>query len=169
MNESSKVTRRELLRWAGWFGFINAVLYTLIGLRYLAVFGMPAGVPAKIYLVCVYLTHFVLLGMLPLMVLATLAALAMPAKRLVMPLAVLVTSVTLALFVLDTNIFAQYRFHLSALTVVIFEPLTWVLAGMVLLVALVFESVLATATWPRFRTRSTTRWAATCWRSRPAR
>lgn len=153
MNESSKVTRRELLRWAGWFGFINAVLYTLIGLRYLAVFGMPAGVPAKIYLVCIYLTHFVLLGMLPLMVLATLAALAMPAKRLVMPLAVLVTSVTLALFVLDTNIFAQYRFHLSALTVVIFEPLTWVLAGMVLLVALVFESVLATATWPRFSVR----------------
>ena len=46
MNESSQVTRRELLRWAGWFGFINAVLYTLIGLRYLAVFGMPAGVPA---------------------------------------------------------------------------------------------------------------------------
>ena len=43
--------------------------------------------------------------------------------------------------------------YLSALTVVIFEPLTWVLAGTVLLVALVFESVLAGATWPRFSVR----------------
>ncbi len=153
MNESRKVMRRDLLRWAGWFGVINAVLYALIGLRYLVAFGIPAGIPATIYLVCVYLTHFALLGMLPLMVLTTTAALVLPAKRLTMAVAVLVTSVILALLVLDTNIFTQYRFHLSALTMVIFEPLTWVLAGTVLIVALVFESVLAGATWPRFSVR----------------
>ncbi len=28
---------------AGWFGVINAVLYALIGLRYLVAFGIPAG------------------------------------------------------------------------------------------------------------------------------
>ncbi len=43
MNESRKVMRRDLLRWASWFGVINAVLYALIGLRYLVAFGIPAG------------------------------------------------------------------------------------------------------------------------------
>jgi len=55
--------------------------------------------------------------------------------------------------VLDTNVFAQYRYHISQLTVEIFAASTWVFAGIILLVALLFQSMLAGNIWQRVQAR----------------
>src|SRR5262249_51634686 len=51
----------------------------------------------------------------------------------------------------DANVFAQYRYHLDVLTAALFEPFTWVMVGVRLLILLGFESLLG---------RAVGRWAA---------
>lgn len=38
---TQRPTRGLLLRWIGWFGIANGLLFALVGLRYLYAFGMP--------------------------------------------------------------------------------------------------------------------------------
>jgi len=146
---AERVSRGTLLRWIGWFGIANAALFALVGFRYLLAFGWPESGIASVYVLLAFVGQFALLGFLPLMLLLGPLALLWPRKGLVMGLAVLFGAVALTLLVLDTNIFAQYRYHLSRLTVEIFETSTWVLAGIIFLVALLFQTMLATNVWGR--------------------
>lgn len=137
------MTRRELYRWAGWFGAVNAGLYLLVALRYLPAWSWPDAALATVYVPLAMLGQMGLLAIaLPFLVLGPLIA-AWPARRLVMPVAVLLGAAGLVLLVLDTNLFVERRFHLSLFTVVLFETSTWVFTGIVFLIALAFESMLA--------------------------
>jgi membrane-anchored protein YejM (alkaline phosphatase superfamily) len=142
-------TRGTLLRWIGWFSIANAALYGLVGLRYLLAFGMPETGLALIYVALAFIGQFALLGWLPLMLLLGPLALLVPRKGLLMAIGVPVAAAALTILTLDTNVFAEYRYHMSALTAQIFETSTWIFAGIIFCVALLFEALLAGNVWQR--------------------
>jgi membrane-anchored protein YejM (alkaline phosphatase superfamily) len=164
-----KPGRGTLLRWIGWFGIANAALYGLVGLRYLLAFGMPDSGLATVYLGLAFIGQFALLGWLPLMLLLAPLALLLPYKRLLMAVGVPVAAAGLTILMLDTNVFAEYRYHMSALTAQIFATSTWIFAGLIFCVALLFEALLAGNVWQRVSTSRGGRgkWLATalilCW------
>ena len=145
-------TRGTLLRWIAWFGIANAALYGLVGLRYLFAFGMPGSGMATTYVVLAFIGQFALLGFLPLMLLLGPIALLLPRKTLLMTIGVPVAAAGLTIVVLDTNVFAEYRYHMSALTAQIFATSTWIFAGIIFSVALLFQSLLAGNVWQRVTT-----------------
>ena len=150
---SGHPSRGTLLRWIAWFGVANAVLFALAGVRYLLAFGMPESGVALLYVVMASISQFALLGFLPLMLVLGPVALLLPRKQVVITLGVILMALALTVLVLDTNVFAQYRYHLSLLTVEIFAASTWVFAGIILLVALLFQSMLAGNIWQRVQVR----------------
>ncbi|MEZ5562466.1 MAG: DUF3413 domain-containing protein [Gammaproteobacteria bacterium] len=141
--------RGTLLRWIGWFGIANAGLYGLVGLRYLFAFGLPDSGMAMAYVALAFVGQFALLGFLPLMLLLGSVALLVPRKGLLMAIGVPLAAAGLTILVLDTNVFAEYRYHMSALTAQIFETSTWIFAGIIFGVALLFETLLAGNVWQR--------------------
>ncbi|MEO8444845.1 MAG: DUF3413 domain-containing protein [Gammaproteobacteria bacterium] len=137
------MTRRELYRWTGWFGAANAGLYLLVTLRYLPGWSWPDAALAYLYVPLTLVGHCAVLAIvLPFLVLGPLITL-WPERRVVMPLAVLFGATGLALLILDSNLFVERQFHLSLFTAALFETATWVFSGLVLVIALVFESLLA--------------------------
>ncbi len=142
-------TRATLLRWLGWFGLINACLCAVVGLRYLLAFGPPASALAWVYLATASIGQFALLGILPVFLLVFPLVVLAPGKRLTMTVAVLLAALVLSLVVLDTNIFAQYKYHLSRLTMEIFDTSTWVFAGTLVILLTLFQSLIATNVWQR--------------------
>jgi membrane-anchored protein YejM (alkaline phosphatase superfamily) len=152
MSESkttSRPARGLLLRWIGWFGIVNAFLFALVGFRYLLAFGMPESGPALIYIALAFVGQFSVLGFLPMMLLLGPVAVVLPRKGLIMALGVVLAAISLTILVLDTNIFAEYRYHLSRLTVEIFEPSTWLFAGIIFALVLAFQAMLAGNIWQR--------------------
>jgi membrane-anchored protein YejM (alkaline phosphatase superfamily) len=149
MDPAARPTRGTLLRWIGWFGIANAALYGLVGLRYLLAFGTPETGMALAYVALAFIGQFALLGWLPLMLLLGPLALLLPRKGLLMAVGVPLAAAGLTILMLDTNVFAEYRYHMSALTAQIFATSTWIFAGLIFCVALLFEALLAGNIWQR--------------------
>jgi len=147
MTEALPLTRGLLLRWIGWFGLLNGGLAALIGLRYLLAFGMPADALAAVYVALAFVAQFAMLGFLPLMLLLGPLALVLPRKGLIMGLGVLFAAFGLTTLVIDTIIFDQYRFHLSGMTIVLFDTSTWVMAAIILFAVLGFQALLGGNVW----------------------
>lgn len=137
------MTRRELWRWLGWFIAANAGLCFLIGLRYLFIYHWPETAAGVIYPPLAMLGNFTLVTALVMLMLCGPLLVIGPLRRTVMAVAVIGAALMLALLVLDTNVYAERRMHLSLLVAVLFEPATWIAAAMVLVVALLFESMFA--------------------------
>ncbi len=150
MSTAEPVSRRQLLRWLGWFGAANIGLFMLVGLRYLWVYPFSQDALGLAYVPLAYTGQMALLAMLPLALIVMPLLLLWPRKSLVMGIGVLLASVALCLLVLDTNIFTENRFHLSLLTASLFELPTWIFAGVLLLIFLVFQSMLAGLIWRAF-------------------
>ncbi len=144
---AAEISRGALIRWSVWFGLANAVLFALVGLRYLFVYGTPATPLATLYVALAYVAQFALLGFLPMTLLGCLLALLWPRKGLLLTAGALWGALGLSLMVLDTNVFVQYRFHLSALTVALFDTSTWMLTGIVFVALLGFQAMLAGSVW----------------------
>ncbi len=147
VDPQAPVSRGLLIRWSAWFGIVNAGLFALVGIRYLLVFGYPDTTLALLYVALAYATQFAVLGYLPMVLLGCLLALLWPRKAPLLALGALWGALGLSLMVLDTNVFEQYRFHLSALTVALFDTSTWVLTGVVFVALLGFQAMLAGAVW----------------------
>ncbi len=144
--------RRRLLRWIGWFGAFNASLFALVALRYLWIYRFPDDGLGILYVLLAFTGQFALLACVPMFVLLAPVTLIWPSRPLVMGLAVLVASVGLSLLFLDTNVFAEHRFHLSWLTAQIFETSTWWLTGILFTIFLLFETLLAGIVWRNYAT-----------------
>lgn len=135
--------RRPLLRWVGWFAAANAGLFALVSLRFLASYPFTGDPLGAVYGVLAWIGHFALLGALPAgLVLVPLAAL-LPLRGAVTGVAVALYGTALALLVVDTNVFAEQRYHLTPLTAVLFEPATWAFVALIAAFALAFEALLA--------------------------
>jgi len=139
--------RSQLWRWLGWFAMANAVILGLIGLRYLG--GGLGGHTALawVYLVTIYISHHSWLALLPLLVLLTPVILIRPSYRLVKTLAVLLMAAMIALIMLDSLLWSQSRFHINILTLKILGSSSWIFAAVMLVIAFVFETLLARRVW----------------------
>jgi hypothetical protein len=141
------VTRRPLLRFAGWFTAANVTLCFLVGLRYLFLYQWPDSALGIAYAPLAMLGNFTLLLALAMtLALGPLVAIG-PLRRTVMTVAVIVAALVLALLVLDTIVYAERRMHLGLLVAVLFEPVTWIATALVFAVALAFEATLAGMLW----------------------
>jgi membrane-anchored protein YejM (alkaline phosphatase superfamily) len=147
LNQADATNRRQLLRWLGWFGMANAVIFALIGLRYLS--GGPDGASALawIYLVTIYASHHSWLALLPLLVLVGPLILLRPSLRLARTVAVILMALMIAVILLDSLLWSQSRFHINLLTLKILGTPSLVFVGVMFLIALLFESLLAGRIW----------------------
>ena len=138
-----KTQRKLLLRWLGWFGLINGFIAALIGLRYLFFYSFPDDVLALSYVPLATITHFIILIYLPIALVLIPLTLIIPNKRLIFSLAIFFSSFINTSLIVDANFFAENRYHLSFLTSVLFDSITYVLIAIQFLIVLVFESMLA--------------------------
>ncbi len=143
MNRQNRPPGRTILRWLGWFGMANAAVLSLIGLLYLNHIPWSDSMLALVYVLLVYVGHHVSLAVLPLiLVVAPMIVLRVPYKWIIAA-AVTVISVVIGIYVLDGLLWSESRFHLTALTVRILGWQSWVFAGVIFVIALIFESLVA--------------------------
>ncbi len=147
VSESIPETRRSLLKWGGWFSAANILLMCIVGLRYLLAYPWPEQADARIYAVTAYLGQFALLAYLPYLLIVAPVILAVPRKKVVFPVAVLIATVSLTLLLLDSLLFAENKFHINALTIAILEWKTWGFGLFYLLIIGLFQSMLAGWVW----------------------
>ncbi|MDH3977562.1 MAG: DUF3413 domain-containing protein [Gammaproteobacteria bacterium] len=144
-------SRRQLFRWAGWFGVINAGLFALVAQQYLWIYHFPADALGIIYALLTFVGHMTVLAVVPLFILLTPLIILAPRRRgIVMTLGVALVALGLSLLFLDTNVFSEHRFHLSALSASLFEITTWLFVGIFFIIFLVFEAMLAGIVWRNF-------------------
>lgn len=146
---AERASRRQLLRWAGWFGAANAGVFALILSRYLWYYPFTNDLVAIVYVVLAFVGHAAVLAIAPLFLIVAPLVAVLPARRPVTVVAVFVTSVLAGLLILDSNVFAQNRYHLTWLTFEIMEWHTFAFAGVFFLIALMFESLLSGIVWRR--------------------
>lgn len=101
------------MRFCGWFFLGTAVLFALIGLRYLAVAPAWSGGLGYTFTVLMFVSHCATAGALATVVVVPFALL-VPRPRLVVVLGVFVAQLLSTLALLDTFVYQQYRFHLDA-------------------------------------------------------
>ncbi|MDT8319302.1 MAG: DUF3413 domain-containing protein [Xanthomonadales bacterium] len=141
------LSRKLLFRWAGWFALANSVVFGLISLRYLNGSVPGETVLGWIYLVSVYVGHHVMLTTVPLFLLATPLILIRPRRGLLTGMAVVLFALMIALMMLDSLLWSESRFHINALTVKILGWPSWVFTGVIFLIGLFFEAMLARGVW----------------------
>jgi len=140
-------SRRQLMRWLGWFAMANAVVFGLIGLRYLGV-GISGQTPlAWVYLVTIYISHHSWLALLPLLLLVSPFVLLKPSLSWIKFLSILLMAVMIAVIMLDSLLWSQSRFHINILTLKILGSSSLIFAGVMFLIAVLFETLLAGRVW----------------------
>lgn len=143
---------RQRLRGTLAFALINLVAVWLIALRYTPFLTVPHDPLGIAYLIVTWVGHFGLLVLLAWLALAVLG-LVLPRRVLWLP-AALLASAGLALMLVDTVVFAQYRFHINHFMVSLFlndkngeifsfTGSTWLIVAGVVTVLLLVESWLA--------------------------
>jgi membrane-anchored protein YejM (alkaline phosphatase superfamily) len=148
--------RRRLLRWGSWFAAFNAALLAVIGLRYLWYYSALTPSFAWVYAVLAYIGHLAALAYVPFLLLVPVMLL-LPRPGLILTLGVTLGSVALSLLLLDSLVFAENRYHLNVLTVVMLAPLTWAFLALYFLVGAAIEAMVAVWVWkhsahpPRYR------------------
>jgi uncharacterized protein len=162
--------RRSLLRWLAWFTAANSGCAGLVGVRYLWLYDWPSDAIGIGYPFLAFVGQSALLAFACVFLPAASLTAVWPNRRAVVGLAVFTAAAMLTLLFLDVNVFAEYRYHLDPLTAALFEPVTWLAAGLQFLILLVFESLLARilARWlVHWAGGAAGRWLAaglvTCW------
>ena len=159
VNEPPEVlpARWLMLRWTGWFVAANTALLLLAALRDWQSAGWPMEWLARFFLVLAFVGHFFTIALaagLP----VALAVLAWPSRWLAGILAVVLSSVTTLLVIVDSIVFHLFRFHLNGMVWSLIRegnlsqelPLsarTWFVAGLLVVVVLAAEIALARGTW----------------------
>ncbi len=144
---TTSITRKTLFRWSGWFALANSVVFGLVSMRYFAGGALPETALAWVYLVSVYVGHHVLLTLLPMIVIATPLVLLLPSRRVLTVTAVIMFAAMIALTTLDSLLWSQSRFHINALTLKILGWQSWLFVGVIFVIALFFQSLLAKGVW----------------------
>ncbi len=144
---ATKVGRRQLFRWLGWFAMANAVILGLIGLRYLDG-GLSGLTPlSAVYLVSIYISHHSWLALLPLFIVVTPVILLKPSLGWVKSGAVVLMAVLIAVIMLDSLLWSQSRFHINILTLEILGASSLIFTVVMFFIAMLFEALLAGRVW----------------------
>jgi len=139
--------RRKLFRWLVWFAMANAIVFGLIGLRYLGAGSAPATPLAWLYLVTIYISHHSWLALIPLLALVSPLIFLRPSLKWVRILAVLLMAVMIAVIMLDSLLWSQSRFHINILTLKILGSSSLIFTAVMFVIGLVFETLLAGRIW----------------------
>lgn len=134
--------RRQLGRFLGWFALANGALGAVAGVRMLALYQFPAAPLALAYTVFAFLGHYATLGLLVLLP-AFIVLLAWPRWAPVRVAAIVPAALLLTLLVVDGNVFAAQRYHLTPLAAAIFAPATWAFIAVIGLTVLMFQWLLS--------------------------
>lgn len=132
-----KLPRAQLARWTGWFFLANSGLMLLLSLRYFASAPVAEDFLARAFAVLATLGHFASFTVIGLLITLPLILL-VPRRGVVFTFAQLFMAVVLLAMVIDTFVFAQYRYHLNgmvlnlvlggaALEIFTFSGLVWLL------------------------------------------
>ncbi|MBB1485565.1 DUF3413 domain-containing protein [Oceanospirillum sediminis] len=155
--ESRHYNRRDWLRFTGWLTILSALTIYLIASSYLSYIHVSQP-HSLLYLASAYIGHFALFAVLAALPLSIITII-LPFRVLILPLAAITLLSGLAMLVIDTRIYAQYRFHLSGF---IWDMLTgpgageiiqlsWLtlltIAGVVAGLMLLVPGILSAAAW----------------------
>lgn len=110
-HQSARFSRRDWLRFETWLALISALLVCAVATRYLP-FVTVSEPHAVLYLALAWLSHFGLLVAL-LTLPQSMLALVLPSRWVLVPIGVLSLAVMLIYIVVDTEVYARYRFHLN--------------------------------------------------------
>lgn len=149
--------RAQLARWAGWYFLANAAVMLLLSLRYFSAAAVPDDLFANVFSLLAATGHFasfVLVGMLVTLPLVVLV----PRKGVIFAFAQIFMGLVLLVLIIDTFVFAQYRYHLNgmvlnlllggaALEIFTFSGVVWLLFAMLLLGSLAFQWWLGRWVW----------------------
>ena len=141
------IARGQMLRWLGWFGLANAAILAVISLRYLSGWSGASSPLAWLYLVTIYISHYAWMTLLPMLLVGLPAILLRPRRGPLTALGVLLAAVMVALITLDSLLWSQSHFHINLRTARILGPQSWIFVGVMFLIALLFESLLARSMW----------------------
>jgi len=113
-NYRQPATRRQLARWASWFFCINTLLLLLVSLRYFSVIDIPEQPAAQFFSIIAFTGHFAFLTFLGFLLLLPVILL-LPSRGLITTIANILAVALIVGIILDTFVFAQYRFHLNSM------------------------------------------------------
>lgn len=116
MSQIKHTSRKDMVRWVGWYSLWSSFLLMLVFSRYAVYMDLPDSMLGWAYLITTWVGHafFLVLLVLPLLV---LAAVAIPSRKIVMSLGIFLSSLGVSLLVLDTLVFDQYRFHINGFVI----------------------------------------------------
>lgn len=110
---TNNASRRELLRWTGWYLTLQCLVLAIIALRYLTVGEWPPGMSGTLFGVGMYIGHFISITALLFLPVLLLAAL-WPRRGIVLGTGVALAVLTALVLVIDTFVYQQYRFHINS-------------------------------------------------------
>ena len=154
---SQKLQRVALIRWTAWILAFNSVILMLVSLNFLKSMTFPDATLAKIFLVLAYTGHFISLSFYLFPVIA-LCILAYPKRGFVFAVSMCVETVLILFVIIDSLVFAQYRFHLNGMIwnlltsgavkdILPITNLLWLILVTAIIIILLLEWALATACW----------------------
>lgn len=103
-----------MFRWSLWFVFVNAIVLMLVSLNFLKSMTLPDAALAKTFLALAYPGHFISLSFYLFPIIA-LVILVYPGRRLIFTISICLETVLILLVIVDSLVFAQYRFHLNGM------------------------------------------------------
>jgi len=105
-----------MIRWVGWYSLWTSFLLMLVFSRYAVYMDFPSSILGWSYLTTTWIGHgfFLTLLFFPLLL---LIALLIPKKPFILMIGVLLSSLSIALVILDTLVFDQYRFHINGFVI----------------------------------------------------
>jgi len=142
--------RIPLMRWSAGFFTLVTVAMLAIGLRYLSVYSFPPQPLAVFYTFAAYTSHFGSIGLVVWIVLILPIVTILPIRKVVIPWTVLISSGMLCIELLDTQVFAEHRFHFNLLTIRILGWKTWGFGIGYLIIFSMFNALLALNAWKWF-------------------
>lgn len=150
-------TRRLLARWWGWLAAATTLGSLLIGLRFLET-AEPAGSAGTLLfrgvMMLGHLSSLAAILLLPVL----LVALLLPRPRVVIPLGIGLSAVLLLALLADTQVFQLYRFHINSAVIelltggaaaatFVFPVRMWLMAGVILVGVLLWQTWLGRLAW----------------------
>ncbi|HEY5761046.1 MAG TPA: DUF3413 domain-containing protein [Steroidobacter sp.] len=106
-------TRNRLLRWWGWLLLATLGLLLLVSLRYFEVIDLDARPASLLFRASMLVAHFTLFSTVALLPVLALIVV-WPRPLIAIPLGVLCAVASVAIVLIDTQVYQLYRFHVNA-------------------------------------------------------
>lgn len=146
-----------MFRWSMWFLALNSCVFMLVSLNFLKAMTLPDSTLAKVFLAIAYPGHFISLSFYLFPVIA-LIILMFPRRGVVFAVSMSLETVLILLLIIDSLVFAQYRFHLNGMiwnlltsgAVKDILPITtklWLVLATAITAILILEWVFAQTCW----------------------